>query len=194
MKKISDYELVAEIKSGSSDAKSRMYLQYRDECLAWIHKNFSGIDRERACDVYMDACVSVWDKISDGKYELRSGVSFKTYLFSVVKNSILNILRGDGKRRRLPMTDQLPDDLIDEREDMDVTRKKQKIVRDTIFNIVGDPCRSIFRYRYYEKMSCEDIAVKMAYSGPRSVITQSSRCHKELRLLLHGIFRKSGLL
>lgn len=194
MRKISDSELVSGIKAGKPEAQSRMYLQYRDECLAWIRKNFSGIDSEQARDVYTDACVVAWDKISNGAYELRAGVSFKTYLFSIVRNSLLKIVRDEKKKNPFVPMDKLPEDCLYETEDTDRILQKKRIVHDTVFNMMTEPCRSIFRYRYYEEMSSEEIAVRMSYSGARSVISTATRCREKLHSLLSVTFKKHGLL
>lgn len=79
-------------------------------------------------------------------------------------------------------------------DEQDVEQRKRTIVKDVVFNLITEPCRSIFRYIYYEKMSCSMVADRMSYSGPDTVKTISSRCRGKLRTVLTERFRKSDLI
>ena len=207
MKKLNDVEIVAGIRSGDDSVKSAMYLQYRDEFVRWALGNMKVTDTAEALTLYTDACVAAWDKISSGGYVLRPGVTFKTYLFQIAKYMVFNA----GRKRKFPMEEmdkyetaarkndspeyQTPDIfLTGTADELDMEHKKRMIVKDVIFNHTAEPCRSIFRYIYYEKMSCSMVADRMSYSGPDTVKTISSRCRGKLRTVLTERFRKSDLI
>lgn len=207
MKKLSDIELVSGIRSGDDKVKSIMYLQYRDEFVSWAAGNIGVADTSEALSLYTDACVAAWDKISDGRYELKVGATFKTYLFQIAKYMSFNAGRkrkfqteeidryeAIGKKHDNPEY-QAPDifltSTIDEQE---VEQKKRTIVKDVVFNLMAEPCRSIFRYIYYEKLSCSMVAEKMSYSGPDTVKAQSYRCKRKLKVALDERFRKFDLI
>ena len=67
-------------------------------------------------------------------------------------------------------------------------------MKDVVFNLMAEPCRSIFRYIYYEKLSCSMVAEKMSYSGPDTVKAQSYRCKRKLKVALDERFRKFDLI
>lgn len=207
MKKLNDVELVAGIRSWDDSVKSAMYLQYRDEFVRWALGNMKVTDTAEALTLYTDACVAAWDKISSGGYVLRPGVTFKTYLFQIAKYMVFNA----GRKRKFPMEEmdkyetaarkndspeyQTPDIfLTGTADELDMEHKKRMIVKDVIFNHTAEPCRSIFRYIYYEKMSCSMVAKKMSYSGPDTVKAQSYRCKRKLKAALEERFRNSDLL
>ena len=204
MKKILEQELVAGIRKNDPAAKETMYRMYRDEFIGWSFKTLNMNDKDRALSIYTDACVSSWSNIVSGKYEFRPGVTFKTYLFSVAANIWRNHLRAEGRQPlktdleniELPEDSawQAPDSLLEPVESEDMEEKKRKIVRDVVFNHMTEPCTSIFRYVYYEKLKYRDIARKMSYSTERVVITQASRCRKKLEVALKDRFKESGLL
>ena len=207
MNGLSDKDLVSGIRAGDDRMKSAMYLRYRDEFVRWAAGNIGMTDSGEALTLYTDACVAAWDRISSGKYELRQGVTFKTYLFQIAKYKRFNAVRQRtpemenidryelaGKKQDNPEY-QSPDIfLTGNADEQDVERRKRAIVKDVVFNLMTEPCRSIFRYIYYEKMSCSMVADRMSYSGPDTVKTISSRCRGKLRTVLTERFRKSDLI
>ena len=204
MKKLNDVELVAGIRSGDDSVKSAMYLQYRDEFVRWALGNMKVPDATEALTLYTDACVAAWDKISSGGYVLKPGVTFKTYLFSVAANIWRNQLRAESRRpvnvdvTQIKVPDdssyQAPDALVDISEPEDAEERKRNIVRDLVFNHMVDPCRSIFRYTYYEKLQYKAIALRMSYASERVVVTMASRCRKKLEAALRNRFKEAGLI
>lgn len=208
MKRLKDKDIVAGIKADSQKMKELMYRQFRDEFLRWAFRNMSGIDMDKALTIYTDACVAVWDKLRQGRYTLRPNAAFRTYLFQVAKYIWLNRLRAEKKNPSAPTNveiDRFPDPdvlsenfsdkfLADDISETDIMERKRSIVREVIFQDVQEPCRSIFRYKYYEELSSSEIAEKMSYSDSRSVITAASRCKKKLEIVLTERFRKSKLI
>ena len=207
MNRLSDIELVSGIRAGDDAVKSAMYLQYRDEFVRWAAGNMDIADAGDALTLYTDACVVAWDKISDGRYELKAGVTFKTYLFQIAKYMGFNARR----KRKITMEDieryetsvkrndnpeyQAPDVfLTGTGDDQETVRKKRSIVKEVVFTGMAEPCRSIFRYIYYEKMSCSMVAEKMSYSGADTVKAQSYRCKRKLKAALEERFRKYDLI
>lgn len=210
MKRLEDGELVARIRENDEQAKEIMYRQYREEFLGWAFKSMFGITADEALAVYADACVAVWDNVARRKYELIQGASFKTYLFRVAMNIWMNMSRR--KRRTVAGTgpemlsiDSFPDSddpvnaapdifitsILGEKDDYEL---KKEIVRDVVFNVMTDPCQSIFRYVYYKKLNCSEIAERMSYKGPRTVITLANRCRRKLAAVLNDRFKKTGLI
>lgn len=210
MKRLDDRELVARIRGNDEAAREIMYRQYREEFLGWAFKSMFGITADEALSVYADACVAVWDNVARRKYELIPGASFKTYLFRVAMNIWMNQSRR--KRKAVAGTgpemlsiDNFPDSddpgnaapdifitsILGEKDDYEL---KKEIVRDVVFNVITDPCQSIFRYVYYKKMNCSEIAERMSYKSPRTVITLANRCRRKLAAVLNDRFKKSGLI
>lgn len=210
MKRLEDRELVARIRENDEQAKEIMYRQYREEYLGWALKSMFGITEDEALTVYADACVAVWDNVIRRKYELIPGASFKTYLFRVAMNIWMNKCRKErksatGNNPEILSIDNFPDSdnlgnaapdifitsILGEKDDYEL---KKEIVRDVVFNVMTDPCQSIFRYVYYKKMNCSEIAERMSYKGPRTVITLANRCRRKLAAVLNDRFKKSGLI
>ena len=204
MKAFIEQDLVEGIKKNDRTAKEKMYRMYRDEFLGWSFKALNMKDTDKALSIYTDACVSSWSNIVSGKYELRPGTTFKTYLFSVAANIWRNQLRAESRRpvnidvTQIKVPDdssyQAPDALVDISEAEDAEEQKRNIVRDLVFNHMVDPCRSIFRYTYYEKLQYKAIALRMSYASERVVVTMASRCRKKLETALRNRFKEAGLI
>lgn len=212
MKTISDRELAAILRSGDRDmAITVLYRQFRDDFFGFIRKKWGRLSTDEVSMLFTDTCLSVFDNVASGRYELRPEACFETYLFEVGKRKMLKLWRDEtlpDKKdktsrvaRFMPFSDYFSgqsrkDKFLNSADDDDDrywTETQYDILRELVFQELEEPCGSILRYVYYEAKSGTEIAEKMSYSGADVVKTQKYRCMKKLTAAFKERLKKEVL-
>lgn len=172
-----DTKILKELKLGNRDLLGRLYLEHRDAFLAFSKK--FPLDETDRLDAWQDALVVLYDNICSGRLiELKS--SLKTYLFSIGKYILLAELRRRDKVFLAAETEgELLSELVFPDEGKDEDEYMQLALKD-----LGESCRELLTYYYYENFSIEAIAIRMGYANENTVSAQKSRCLKKLKALL----------
>ena len=87
--------LVADLLEGDESAFCELYALYKDR-LMWFSLKFLK-SRDMAEDVFQDAFTSVWQN----RRFLNPDSPFAPYVYTIVKNRILNLLAGIEKEQQL---------------------------------------------------------------------------------------------
>lgn len=154
----------------------------KDKCIGFALKNLvkngSLHEREtRAKELFADALLAFTDHVQQGRLtELKANVG--TYLCATMKFSYL----GEGRRaKRAPLT--LPEDYAaapaEEREEREqVRRALRRLIRE-----LGDACRELLTFRYYDKMPYAEILQLTGdqYASVNVLRNKSSKCMRRLR-------------
>jgi RNA polymerase sigma factor (sigma-70 family) len=163
------------------EAVEEYYAVWRREFFSFASKY--SLDRDEIADVYQDAMIVMIENINRGKLtELTS--SLKTYLFAIGKNLIRNRLRSNQKTH----TDDSLEKLDSETEHYafmpeDEADLKGDMMSDLLSAIehLGEKCKEILYYYYYQKLSIRAIGEKLGYANENTVKANKSRCLKTLR-------------
>ena len=97
--------LVADLLEGDESAFCELYALYKDR-LMWFSLKFLK-SRDMAEDVFQDAFASIWQN----RRFLNPNVPFGPYVYTIVKNRILNLLAGLD--RELESTNETEDSVLD---------------------------------------------------------------------------------
>lgn len=216
MRRLDDSGLVALINKQCEKGLDVMYRQYRGEFLNWGRSYFRTSDNHVLIDLYTDSCLSAYDNVRSGKYRLTENAGFKSYLFKIAVFKFKNRARGlandpiansvadffekfekkinNADARTVPEMFPQYEKIVDDNE-IDETRKhKVKIVREVVFCKMTEPCKSLLKYIYYDKLTGKDITALMPYKNTDTVKSQALRCRRKLAEVLNRKFKDEGLL
>ena len=176
-----DSEVLERISRGDEKALDYLYRKYYKMMTNIILKN-NGTMQE-AKDIYQDALIVFWQKVVSNQLVLTSKIS--TYLYSVC----LNLWRKELERKsRLSSETKDNVEYIDQE-----TEERSLIIRECI-NQLGDTCKHILMYYYFDDMSMQDIANKLGMANTETVKTKKYKCKKRLDSLIKSKYTKSDFL
>ncbi len=176
-----DSEVLAKISQGDESALDFLYKKYYRMMTKLVISN-SGTEDE-ARDVYQDALIVFWEKAMSGKLVMTSKIS--TFIYSIC----LNLWRKELERKSR-LSNEEKDDV--EYQDME-SEEREKIIRDCI-NELGDTCRRILMYYYFDGLSMNDIAEKLGYANTDTAKTKKYKCKKRLDELVKSKYTASDFM
>ncbi len=176
-----DSEVLAKITRGEEGALDYLYKKYYRMMTNLVMKN-NGTEQE-AKDIFQDALVVFWQKAISGNLVLTSKIS--TFIYSIC----LNLWRKELERKsRL---------IHEEKDGSDFLRHEQeekiRIIHECI-NELGDTCRKLLSYHYFDGMSMTDIAEKLGYANTDTAKTKKYKCKEKLYRLVKAKYSKSDFM
>jgi len=176
-----DSEILAKISKGDESALDYLYKKYYRMMTKLVISN-SGTEDE-ARDVYQDALIVFWEKARSGKLVMTSKIS--TFIYSIC----LNLWRKELERKSR-LSNEEKDDV--EYQDLE-SEERERIIRECI-NELGDTCRRILMYYYFDGMSMNDIADKLGYANTDTAKTKKYKCKKRLDELVKSKYTASDFM
>jgi RNA polymerase sigma factor (sigma-70 family) len=176
-----DSEVLAKIKKGEESALDFLYKKYYRMMTKLVITN-SGTEDE-ARDIYQDALIVFWEKARKGNLVLTSKIS--TFIYSIC----LNLWRKELERKS-----RLSSEEKDDIEFIDIEKKERiQIVRACI-NELGETCKRILMYYYFDGLSMNDIAEKLGYANTDTAKTKKYKCKKRLDELVKAKYTESDFM
>lgn len=176
-----DSEIVLRISRGDEEALDYLYKKHYRMMTRLVMKN-SGSEHE-AKDIFQDALVVFWEKVTKGNFVLTSKIS--TYLYSVC----LNLWRKELDRKgRLVNEEKDSPEFFDEDQ-----KERTKIIADCIDEL-GDTCKKLLTYHYFDGLSMSDIAEKLGYANTDTAKTKKYKCKQKLFQLVRSKYSESDFL
>src|SRR6186713_283865 len=174
-------EIFDRIQRGDEKALEFLYKKYYRMMTKLVITN-SGTEEE-ARDVYQDALIVFWQKATSGKLVMTSKIS--TYIYSICQNLWRKEL--DRKKR-----------LSNEEKDIAVvldneTEERNRIVAKCIDQL-GETCKKVLMYYYFEEMSMQDIADKLGFANTDTAKTKKYKCKKKLDDLIKAQYSEQDFL
>lgn len=178
-----DPEIIEKIKKGDESAIEYLYTKYYRMMLRMVQKN-SGTEEE-AKDVYQEALIVFWQKVISGQLVLSSKIS--TYLYSICRNLWHKELE---RKRRYSSSDESKEDS----EEIDVGQKENIAIIRKCINDLGETCKQVLFYYYFDRMSMNDIAEKLGFANADTAKTKKYKCKKELDKLVKSRYTAADFL
>jgi len=180
-KEMSETEVFDRIKGGDEKALEYLYKKYYRMMTKLVVSN-SGTEDE-ARDIYQDALVVFWQKCTSGNLVMTSKIS--TYIYSICQN----LWRKELERKKR---------LSNEEKDMPVvldtdTAEREKIIAACI-NELGETCKKVLTYYYFDELSMQDIADKMGFANTDTAKTKKYKCKKKLDELIKSKYSELDFL
>ncbi len=172
-KQIDEHSLVLRLVDGDEDAFCELYASYKNRLIYFAMRFLKS--REYAEDVFQDAFTIIWQ----GRRFINPDASFSSYLYTIVRNRILNQLRDLDNQDRLK--EQILAHAVDYTEET-----KQQIMADDLRHLIACAMqqltarqREIFKMSREEQMSHREIADALGIS----VNTVQEHISTSLRIL-----------
>ena len=181
MPTMKDAEILDRIKSGDESAIDFIYEKYYRMMVKLVRKN-SGTEEE-ARDVYQDAVIVFWQKARKPEFVLTARIS--TYLYSVCNNLWLKELE-----RKSRLSGESADSAVSHDHEQ---KEKIRAVR-TCIEELGDTCKKVLSYYYFDGMSMKVIAERLGFANAETAKTKKYKCKKALDELIKSKFRASDFM
>lgn len=176
-----DSEVVERIMKGDETALDFIYKQNYRTIVKMI-MNHKGSEDE-AKDVYQEALIVFWQKALRTDFVLTAKIS--TYIYAIAKNLW---------KKELDRKSRLTEPSKDVEYENDTDKKERvKIINDCIASL-GNVCRQVLTYYYFDGLSMQDIAQKMGFSNADTAKTKKYKCKQELDKLIKTKYTKKDFL
>ncbi|MBX9852219.1 MAG: sigma-70 family RNA polymerase sigma factor [Cytophagaceae bacterium] len=176
-----DSEIIERIKRGDESALDFLYKKNYRMMVKMIMKNNGS--EEEAKDVYQEALIVVWQKVLSEDFTLTSKLS--TFLYSICQNLW---------RKELERKSRLSNEESDESEIFDIDKKERIEIINQCISDLGETCRKILTYYYFDKLSMNDIAEKLGFANADTAKTKKYKCKKELDKKIKSLYTASDFL
>jgi len=178
-----DEDIISGIKNNDDDALKILYKTHFP-MISGLVMNNSGSYQE-AKDIYQDTILVFFNNIRSDGFKLECKI--KTYLYSVARRLWLNELKIKSTGN-YDITDNeeylnIKDDNIADSLETEIQIKKMNDSMDAI----GEPCYSLLKMFYIEKLSMNEIAVSMGYTNAENAKNQKYKCLQRLKKLFFSI-------
>ena len=157
-KQIDERSLVLRLIDGDEDAFCELYASYKNRLIYFAMRFLKS--REYAEDVFQDAFTVIWQ----GRRFINPDTSFSSYLYTIVRNRVLNQLRDLDNQDKLK--EQILAQAVDYTEDT-----KHRIMADDLRHWIACAMqqltvrqREVFRMSREEQMSHQEIADALGIS------------------------------
>ena len=166
-----DSEVLERISRGDERVLDHLYKKHYRMMTKIVLSN-NGTEEE-AKDVYQEALLAFWQKAAKGELVLTSKIS--TYLYSIC----LNQWRKELDRKSRLTSEEVDGEDYQQHE----AKERVRIVRECIEEL-GDVCKNVLTYYYFDGLNMTDIARKMKFANTDTAKTKKYKCKKKLDSLI----------
>ena len=186
----SDQELLKKIKE-NSDNLGYVYKNCKGNSIRFMKKMTSKMNEYELEDVFQDAILVLYEKITKGNFELTC--SFQTYLNSVCRFQLLNTLKkNDFSVDFLEDRDNDDDsdfsylNITDSLDEIEITNEPYFVaIEKALLKIkeAGGHCYELLTLFWYHKKSMNELTEVFGYYNSDNTKSQKSKCQKRLEKL-----------
>lgn len=176
-----DSQVIQMIRKGDERALDFLYRKHFRMMVKLVVKN-SGTEDD-AKDVFQDALIIFWEKVQGGNLELTSKIS--TYLYSVC----LNVWRKELDRKNKLVYEE-----AEASNTPDPDRQERIDIVNRCLQTLGETCKKILMYYYFDRLTMTDIADKMGFANADTAKTKKYKCKQELDKMIKSQFTKTDFL
>lgn len=167
--------LISELRKKNEVALKQLYQDNYLMILKLVVNN-SGTEEE-AKDVYQDAIIHFYERLSQKEFALTCKV--KTYLYAVCRKLWLQRLALRNKFVRIEEGERVPD--ADEAVNEVEAKEKNFSSMSQSLDKLGEPCRSILEDYYLKSLSMDEITEKFGYTNSDNAKNQKYKCLQRLK-------------
>lgn len=173
----SDLELVAELRKGDQSAYTEIYHRFKIPLYTFLWRRTQ--DTELVTDILHDVFLAIWEKREQISYD----ISLSGYLFSAVRNKLLDIIAHNKVKQRyidsfydfIQITDISADDLVRSKEMSALIAKE--------ISALPPKTREVFELSRISNLSRKEIALQLGVSE-QTVKSHMFNALKTLKLRL----------
>lgn len=139
-------------------------------------------DEEDARDIYQETFIVFYEKLQQADFMLTCAIS--TYLYSVARNLWLKRLRKLQYDGVLKLKETMDAEEVDEDVETHLVKEQFLGCVEQSLEQLGDPCTTILKDFFYNKMSMEEIALKFGYTNADNAKNQKYKCFNRFKKLV----------
>lgn len=174
-------EVFERIQKGDEKALELIYKKYYRMMTKLVITN-SGTEEE-ARDVYQDALIVFWQKARSGNLVMTAKMS--TYIYSICQNLW---------RKELDRKKRLSNEEKDGSQSMDMDGPEREKIIAKCMDQLGDTCRKVLMYYYFDEMSMQEIAEKLGFANTDTAKTKKYKCKQKLDELVKAQYSEQDFL
>jgi RNA polymerase sigma factor (sigma-70 family) len=178
---MNEKEIFERIQHGDEKALEFIYKKYYRMMTKMVITN-SGTEEE-ARDIYQEALVVFWQKARSGNLVMTAKMS--TYIYSICQN----LWRKELERKK-----RLSNEEKDGAVSMDMERPEREKIIAQCLNQLGETCRKVLMYYYFEEMSMQEIADKLGFANTDTAKTKKYKCKQKLDELIKAQYSEFDFL
>ncbi len=177
-----DSEILEKIKKRDESALDYLYKKNYKMMVKMILRNNGS--EEEAKDIFQDALIVVWQKAYSPEFVLSSKLS--TYIYSICQN-----LWRKELERKSRLTGEQP---VEKGETYDLDKQERANIINKCIEDLGETCRKILTYYYFDDLSMNDIAEKLGFANADTAKTKKYKCKKELDNKIKSLYTAKDFL
>lgn len=157
-------------------------------------------------DIYQDSFIAVHENLIRGR--IKENTSWSSYIIQIGLNLAFKDSRHSGKTDSIDNSPVYDEDgqsalsrkverllAVDaESEETIYTDKEALQILGTELSFTPEPCATIIRLFYYDRMSMEDIAMAVNMKNAATAKSKKSQCMKALTSRIKGVFKTYGII
>src|ERR1035437_2450380 len=174
-----DESILQGIKASDDDALRHLYKISYPVIRGMILKN-SG-SKDDADDIFQDGVIVFYEKVKTDHFKITCSIT--TFLYAVCRNLWLKNLKRRSLNVSFTETHEMIDFINETDGEENIMNEKQKTLMESLKEL-GDPCKSILMYFYYEQFSMEKIAETLGYTNADNAKNQKYKCLKRLKIIM----------
>ncbi len=175
-----DQNVIELLKKGDHSAFKVLYDHY--PMIKNMVLSNSGSE-EDAKDLFQNVLIAFYKNVKKGDFILTSKIS--TYLYSIANNLWLKQLSNKNKKYVTNL--DKAKELVKEEQHFEFQETKKMSLREFIFDKldkIGEPCKSILLLHEYEKLSMQQISIKLGYANEHTARQQKYKCIQRLKKII----------
>lgn len=157
------------------------------EAVKWIQGE-SGCPHDDALDLFQTSIVILYDNVITGKLTTLTS-DIKTYLFGILRNKAREWNRQQQKHSQ-GTEYQFWSEYVQSENQVDQNEKYLEVAAQSLDEL-GDPCKSLLQFYYYQEKSMEEITDLMGYKNADTTKNQKYKCLKRLQIIFSNHIQKT---
>ena len=181
----SEEDYINAIRNDDDPGLSNLYKLHFPMILNYVLNNNGS--EEEAKDIYQESMIILVNNLKTEGFRLECKI--KTYLYSVCRRLWLTELkqRSDYSGRLNEVEEFL---VIDDNEAKNFVENEQKYkIMDQSLLMLGEPCTTILKDFYLNKISMQEIADKMGYTNTDNAKNQKYKCLQRLKKIFFSLYK-----
>ncbi|MFK7969459.1 MAG: RNA polymerase sigma factor [Bacteroidia bacterium] len=185
-------QIIQRIKEGGRARQEAEYVLYdRFQYLVRQGMKKRGLTEDQAIDAYTDAFMALVDKVAKGDFRQENKLS--TLLHQIFFNKCVDVFRKNANKQEmtelLPEIPNMPDRAQDIVKRIAISQDMDKLK--AFMSHLGKTCQEVLWSSLYDGFRPAEIAEQLGMKNAETVLSQKSRCLKQLRKLISessGVF------
>ncbi len=174
---LTDVELLEGLAEGNRSAVAAIYRSYHSILIKWIVGR--GGSEADAQDVFQEALIVLYEKSKSAEFCLTCKLG--TYLFAICKRLWYKKVERSTLFSAFDADNDEDTDHYDEDIGHHIEKETQYEKLENALTELGEPCSSLLKAFYVDKLSMQEIAAVFNYTNAENAKTQKYKCLTRLK-------------